>query len=346
MRHLDYDDLVYGSDRLSELIVKFPQVKHGLTRYLYETILRRMEIRDKSRSVNSIDIVFNFDCIGFTGTPFLDNYPTASYIRSRRSDQIPDMIDRSFYAYTREALDDEAFSQRFATFQGRNSDVQVEYVSSDFMQGADDELALLADIFGRQSQRCASRGSAFNVLVDLCGLVKNATVREVRDLVASHFGAHTFSHVYHISPTDGGDRVLSLTDDSDVVFDEEFYNMMCNAHGAAMRDKIFFFVDNRNVIGKDVPFQLIYQRRFGQPLFTESAILAHDVGDFSKIWQAMGRSRTMNETRFTIYKSHIDGGGATAAAEGGLREMTIDEGTDESAANGGSGMRDIRCVFA
>ena len=132
------------------------------------------------------------------------------------------------------------------------------------MQGADDELALLADIFGRQSQRCASRGSAFNVLVDLCGLVKKASVREVRDLVAAHFGAGTFSYVYHISPTDGGDRVLSLTDDSDVVFDEEFYNMMCNAHGAALRDKIFFFVDNRNVIGKDVPFQLLYQRRFGQ----------------------------------------------------------------------------------
>ena len=35
-----------------------------------------MEIHDKSRCVNSIDIVFNFDCKGFTGTPFIDNYPT------------------------------------------------------------------------------------------------------------------------------------------------------------------------------------------------------------------------------------------------------------------------------
>ena len=25
--------------------------------------------------------VFNFDLIGFTGTPFIDNYPTFSYIR-------------------------------------------------------------------------------------------------------------------------------------------------------------------------------------------------------------------------------------------------------------------------
>jgi hypothetical protein len=48
-----------------------------------------MEIRDKSRSVNSVDCVFNFDCIGFTGTPFIDNYPTFAYIRSQRQDQIP-----------------------------------------------------------------------------------------------------------------------------------------------------------------------------------------------------------------------------------------------------------------
>ena len=187
MRTLDYDDLVYGNNSLSMLVAKHPETKDGLTRFLYEIILRRMEIRDKSRSVSSVDVVFNFDAIGFTGTPFIDNYPTYAYIRSQREDTIPDMIDRSFYAYTREALDAEAFGRRFATFQGRNSHVQVEYVSSDFMQvrarrkrararsfacpwgmatwrapshhvcrapsvqGADDELALLADIFGRAS---------------------------------------------------------------------------------------------------------------------------------------------------------------------------------------------------
>ena len=32
-------------------------------------------MRDKSRSVNSIDVVFNFDCVGFTGTPLIDTYP-------------------------------------------------------------------------------------------------------------------------------------------------------------------------------------------------------------------------------------------------------------------------------
>ena len=58
--------------------------KDGLTRFLYEIILRRMEIRDQSKSVNSIDVVFNFACIGFTGTPFIDNYPTFAYINAGR----------------------------------------------------------------------------------------------------------------------------------------------------------------------------------------------------------------------------------------------------------------------
>jgi hypothetical protein len=46
----------------------------------------------------------------------------------------------------------------------------------------------------------------------------------------------------------------------------------------------------------DIPFQLVYERHFGQPLLTKAVVLAHDVDDFSKIWQAMGRSRTMNQT--------------------------------------------------
>ena len=99
------------------------------------------------------------------------------------------------------------------------------------------------------------------------------------------------------------DRVLSVNSDNAVQFDEEFYKFLCKKYGAQLRDKVFFFVDNRNVIGKDIPFQLVYQRRFAQPLFTKSVVLAHDVDDFSKIWQAMGRSRTMNETLFSIYKS-------------------------------------------
>ena len=86
IHQLDFDDLVYGHEKLSEICEKHPEAKDGLTRFLYEIILRRMEIRDKSRSVNSIDIIFSFDCIGFTGTPFLDNYPTASYIRHGRKD--------------------------------------------------------------------------------------------------------------------------------------------------------------------------------------------------------------------------------------------------------------------
>ena len=44
-----------------------------------------MEIHDKSRCVNSIDVIFNFDCIGFTGTPFIDNYPTFQYIKDKKT---------------------------------------------------------------------------------------------------------------------------------------------------------------------------------------------------------------------------------------------------------------------
>lgn len=78
--------------------------------------------------------------------------------------------------------------------------------------------------------------------------------------------------------------------------------------GTKLREKVFFFIDNRNYIGKDVPYQLVYQKHYKLPLFVKSVVIAHDVEDFSKIWQAMGRSRTMNETTFSIYKSNIPDG--------------------------------------
>lgn len=67
LHYIEYDDLVYGHEKLSQIYEQHPEVQDGLTRYLYEIILRRMEVRDESRSVNSVDIIFNFDCIGFTG---------------------------------------------------------------------------------------------------------------------------------------------------------------------------------------------------------------------------------------------------------------------------------------
>ena len=285
--------------------------KDGLIRFLYSIILRRMEIRDKSRSVNSIDIVFNFDCIGFTGTPFIDNYPTFAYIRQHRQDNIPAMIDRSFYAYTSDNLSPEEFEARFERFQGQNSRVLLEYVSSDFMQAiATDELAILEQIFTRQEQSVLAAPNpeqhiAFNVIVDLCGIFKRSSIHDIRDLVLRHFGPDRFHYVYHIDQTDSSDRVLRVNSDNDVQFDEEFYKHLCRTYGAGLRDKVFFFVDNRNVIGKDIPFQLLYYHHFAQPLFAKSVVLAHDVDDFSKIWQAMGRSRTMNDTVFSIYKSGI-----------------------------------------
>lgn len=374
LKPLDYDDLVYGHETLSELVAKHSSsTKDGLIRFLYEIILRRMEIRDKSRSVNSIDIVFNFDAIGFTGTPFIDNYPTFAYIRDAREDAIPDMIDRSFYAYTSDALSDAEFQDRFAAFQGQNHNVLVEYVSSAFVaQNQHDELAILKHIFDREKdaatraaavakwsdhastalQQAGSAASVaeiesslmaisprdafgavvsvssssgtvapFNVLVDLCGIFKRSSIHQVRDTVKAELGdgADGFQFIYHINQADGGDRVLAMHSDNDVQFDEEFFKHMCKVYGASLRERVFFFVDNRNVIGKDIPFQLVYQRRFGQPLFTKSVVLAHDVDDFSKIWQAMGRSRTMNDTHFAIYKNaaelEADAGGSSQPAQ-------------------------------
>ena len=110
-------------------------------------------------------------------------------------------------------------------------------------------------------------------------------------------------------------------------FRSTVYNHMCKlyADGKALRDKIFFFVDNRNVVGKDIPFQLIFQKHFGEPLIQRSLVIAHDVDDFSKIWQAMGRSRTMNETIFTIYKSGV----TDASSRGGPQNIKFHRLTRE-----------------
>lgn len=333
IHQLDFDDLVYGHERLSEICEKHSEAKDGLTRFLYEIILRRMEIRDKSRSVNSIDIIFNFDCIGFTGTPFLDNYPTASYIRHGRKDDIPDMIDRHFYAYTSEKLPQDEFQRRFASFQGQNNNVMVRYAPSDFIRQSPDEMATLETIFEREEETMGNinadghgatapaRAPAFNALVDLCGVFKRSSILDVAKRIKKHFGPDKFHYLYHIDQKDNSDRVLCLKTGNDIQYDEEFYKYLCKTYGADLRDHIFFFVDNRNVIGKDIPFQLIYQKHYGRALFTKSVVIAHDVDDFSKIWQAMGRSRTMNQTEFSIYKSDIPSELLQQMGDGGAQDI-------------------------
>ena len=98
--HIDFDDLIYGTQSLSSLIKEFPKIKKGIVQYLFKIIIRKIEIQGKSKSVNSIDIIFNFDCKGFTGTPFIDNYPTAEYIKSKTNKPIPDLINRDFYLHS------------------------------------------------------------------------------------------------------------------------------------------------------------------------------------------------------------------------------------------------------
>jgi hypothetical protein len=174
LHQLDYDDLVYGHERFSEVVSKHPEAIDGLQKYLYGIILRRMEIRDKSRSVNSVDIIFNFDAVGFTGTPFIDNYPTFDYIRHHRQDEIPGLIERSFYAYTCEDLSQDVFKDRFRKFQGTNDQVKARYICSDFIKGSMPEMEILRSLFNREA---ATDGNVFNVIVDLAGIFKVSTVR-------------------------------------------------------------------------------------------------------------------------------------------------------------------------
>lgn len=210
------------------------------------------------------------------------------------------MIDRSFYAYTSDGISAKAFQERFSIFQGTNRNVNVEFVSSNFMQETlkSGEMETLQAIFERE-QKGSNVTPPFNVIVDLCGVFKITTIYDVRALILKHFGPDCFHYIYHIDQTDGSDRMLCIRTNNDVAFDEEFYKHLCRTYAASLSSKVFFFVDNRNYIGKtpaprcldkhsiltsalsftgkDVPYQLGYQRQFQLPLFTKSVVIAHDV---------------------------------------------------------------------
>ena len=242
------------------------------------------------------------------------------------------MIDRHFYAYTSEKLPQDEFERRFASFQGQNNNVMVRYAPSDFIRHSPDEMTTLETIFEREEETMVDANGddnhgttaptpAFNAIVDLCGIFKRSSIVDVAKRIKKHFGPDKFHYLYHIDQTDNSDRVLCLKTGNDIQYDEEFYKYLCKTYGADLRDHIFFFVDNRNVIGKDIPFQLIYQQHYGRALFTKSVVIAHDVDDFSKIWQAMGRSRTMNQTEFSIYKSDIPSELLQQMGDGGAQDI-------------------------
>lgn len=88
------------------------------------------------------------------------------------------MIDRSFYAYTSDALPDEEFQERFSRFQGHNSHVLVKYVGSDFIRDSLNEMETLESIFHREEQEKTSTESGFNTVVDLCGVFKRVSSEE------------------------------------------------------------------------------------------------------------------------------------------------------------------------
>ena len=211
----------------------------------------KLALSNVFRSAEDIDALLRLmflQCL-LRSTPFLDNYPTFDYIRRSREDEIPDMIDRNFYAYTSDELTKEAFEERFTRFQGNNNRVTVKYVPSEFIDDAANEMEILHSLFQRESQvQDSSQG--FNAIVDLCGVFKRSTIHDVRNLIRDHFGSNRFHYVYHIEQADNSDRVLHMNSDNDVLYDEEFYRYLCSQYGAPLRERVFFFVDNRNVIGK------------------------------------------------------------------------------------------------
>lgn len=123
----------------------------------------------------------------------------------------------------------------------------METLESIFVGEEQAESEAVADQEGGNNSEDAT---GFNAIVDLCGIFKLSTIHDVRDLIKKHFGPDRFHYIYHIDQTDSSDRVLCVNSDNDVQYDEEFYKFLCKKYGKGLREKIFFFVDNRNVIGK------------------------------------------------------------------------------------------------
>ena len=95
-----------------------------------------------------------------------------SRAQRRGNGSVPPSVPRDESIDAREAR----LAAKFAAFQGKNDHVVVDYAPSDFVRDAADELDVLGRILEGES-------TAFNALVDLCGVFKRSSVHEVRDRV-------------------------------------------------------------------------------------------------------------------------------------------------------------------
>ena len=111
-------------------------------------------------------------------------------------------------------------------------------------------METLEAIFEKEEAKATSSSSPFNVVVDLCGIFKLTNIYDVRELILKHFGSDVFHYIYHIDQTDGSDKMLCIKSQNNVTFDEEFYKYLCRSYGDNLGQKVFFFIDNRNYIGK------------------------------------------------------------------------------------------------
>ena len=63
-----------------------------------------------------------------------------------------------------------------------------------------------------------------------------------------------FKYIYYIDQTTLSDRIIYVNNENDVQYDEDFIRRHTNHHQAEFSSHIFFFIDNRNFKGKDIPF--------------------------------------------------------------------------------------------
>jgi hypothetical protein len=92
--------------------------------------------------------------------------------------------------------------------------------------------------------------------VDLCGVFKRLEIQGVKNAIKR--ANRQFKYIYHIDQSNGSDRILYVLAENDVQYDEEFFTRHSDLYKEEFASKVFFFIDNRNVIGKDIPFQFIY----------------------------------------------------------------------------------------
>ncbi len=83
----------------------------------------------------------------------------------------------------------------------------------------------------------------------MCGIFKRINIHGVKNVLKKVCGTNKFKYIYYIDQVDCSDRILYIDNENDVFYDEELFKFLCLDYGSKLNEKVFFFIDNRNVIG-------------------------------------------------------------------------------------------------